>query len=267
MNSFIPNYIFQTWKTKDADSKRTKYINTIKLFNPNSEYFLYDDYDCDKFVRDKFPQYYPFYKQLKLPVQKADLWRYLIIYYYGGYYLDIDCKAVRSFNNVYIPNKYRKNKNLLIVETENPAPLKPLDGYPRNPQYAQYWFGATPSHPAIMKVIQRVIHNIKVNKNSRRVSDGATLYLTGPVPWTDGINDYQHSNHSNEVYMIRRNLADVCSVGIDTQLLHKYKNTPIIHQAAGSWRDKTKDNDSVIVLAVTILTLVLIYLVIRIYKG
>ena len=155
---------------------------------------------------------------------------------------------------------------MLIVEVENPAPLKPLDGYPRNPQYAQYWVGATPRHPAILKVIQRVIHNIKVNKN-RRVNDDVTLYLTGPVPWTDGINDHQHSNHSNEVYMIRRNLADVCSVGIDTQLLHKYKNTPIIHQAAGSWRyNKTKDN-SVIALITIILALVLIYLMIRIYKG
>lgn len=272
----IPNYIFQTWKTKkNIDSKRKRYIKTVKLYNPDMEYFLYDDEDCSQFVQDKFPQYYTLYTQLKIPVQKADLWRYLVIYYYGGYYLDIDCKSVRGFSNIKIPPDNKKD--LLITEIENPVPLKPIDGFPRNPQYAQYWFGATPRHPAIKKVIERVIKNIQSRnakskntqlKNAKSKNygkgDEETLYLTGPVPWTDGIKNHM-KHHTKDIYCIQPNYADVCAVKIDTQLIHNYKNTPVIHCADGSWR--TEDNSNYLtVVMVIIVILIFVYLLVRFWK-
>ena len=258
----IPKYIFQTWKTKvNIDNKRSKYIKTIKLFNPNAEHFIYDDDDCDQFVKSKFYQYYKYYLQLKTPVQKADLWRYLIIYYYGGYYLDIDCKVVTGLDFT-----TDSKKDLLIVEVENPAPFKPITGFPRCPQYAQYWFGATPRHPAILNVITKVIQNIKTNKKYK--GDNQTLYLTGPVPWTDGISECSECSENkgtkhNGVIFLKPNQADVVSVGIDTQLVHKYKNVPVIHQAAGSWRDKNSSDDNSYFILIIFIVLIGYYLCIN----
>ena len=263
MSQQIPNYIFQTWKTKtNVDSKRSKYINSIKIHNSNMEHFLYDDSDCDIFVRDKFPRYYKLYNELELPVQKADLWRYLVIYYYGGYYLDIDCKSVKSFRNISNSNK----ENLLIVEQENPCPFKPLNGFPRNPQYAQYWFGATPRHPAIKNVINRVIKNInnKIDndKGDKNINDkninNKTLFLTGPGPWTDGIVDHIKQSGKKDVYIIKPNRFDILSIGIDTDLIHKYKNTPVIHQAAGSWRVKDDNDDNYYYIIFIILVIIML---------
>lgn len=215
--------VFQTYKTKILNSRLSKYTKTITDYNPGIKYHLYDDNDCDMFIRDYYPKIYKYYIRLKKPVEKADLWRYLIIYHYGGHYLDIDCRVTTRFKR--LPT----NKDLLVVELENPCPLKPIDGFPRCPQYAQYWFAATPKHPAIWEVIKRVIKNIKYHPNKK------TLYLTGPVPWTDGIKKYYKTN-KNQIKIIKPNYFDVISKAIDTQLIHNHKNIPIIHQGMGTWK-------------------------------
>jgi len=266
----IPNYIFQTWKVKtNLDPVRFKYVETVKKYNKNMKHYLYDDQDCDNFVKNKFPEYYYFYQQLQLPVQKADLWRYLIIYYYGGYYLDIDCVCVKSFSSVVpsVSKNKNKKKNLLIIEIENPVPFKPITGFPRNPQYAQYWFGATPRHPVILDVIEQVIKNISNNskrsKSKNFSNDNVTLFLTGPVPWTDAIQKTIKSK-SDTIYKIQPNRYDIISVGIDTQLIHQYKNTPVIHKAAGSWRSSCESNNNFIIkLFLVLLVITLIVFLIK----
>jgi len=266
----IPNYIFQTWKTKtNIDPIRSKYVKSIKQYNPSMKYYLYDDQDCDTFVKDKFPKYYPYYQKLELPVQKADLWRYLVIYYYGGYYLDIDCISVKSFSKLI--KKYNKDKDyddcndLLIIEVENPAPLKFINGFPRNPQYAQYWFGATPRHPAILEVIKLVIRNIRNIKDHdhdhNNISDEETLFLTGPVPWTDGITKYEKNKKDSSIYKIKQNIYDTIAVPFNTQLIYKHKNTPVIHKCAGSWRLPSSNRKFFIIFFVIIIILLLLLIV------
>lgn len=234
----IPKSIYQTWKTKhNIDSKISEYIDNTKRMNPDMKYHLYDDQDCEDFIKKEFPYYYHIYQSLEIPVQKADLWRYLIIYKYGGYYLDIDCYTTHSLLDIKIPQRYNDNKHLLIVDIEFPRPLCYF-GMPRNPQYGQYWFAATPRHPAIRKVIHKIIANIK-NKElllEDKNTIDKTLYLTGPVPWTDEIESSDDAN----IYKIKFNLADSLSTmgPFMCKRMKNYKNGPVTHFCQGSWKDQ-----------------------------
>jgi mannosyltransferase OCH1-like enzyme len=183
---------------------------------------------------------------LELPVQKADLWRYLIIYHYGGWYCDMDIYSYRSFSSIKIPPKY---KNVLVVEMESPAPFKPNTS-PRCPQYAQYWFGATPRHPVLFEIIKKVINNIQSGK--RKTGDNETLYLTGPVPFTDMIEKYKRQ----DVYVIKPNTFDTLSQPLYwvSNYFSEYKNIPVVHRCDGSWREKS----STYVTAVVILIILLV---------
>jgi hypothetical protein len=71
------------------------YANSWMDLNPEYTYRLFDDNDITQFLKSDFPEYFKGYEKLKYGASKADLWRYLIIYKYGGVYADMDCKCIR----------------------------------------------------------------------------------------------------------------------------------------------------------------------------
>ena len=47
----IPQIIFSTWKSKTDLGNFTEYVKSMKKENPDFEYIIYDDADCDLFVK------------------------------------------------------------------------------------------------------------------------------------------------------------------------------------------------------------------------
>ena len=87
----IPRNIFQTWSTKKISDNFNVLCQTWREKNPNYAYFLYDDDDCEKFIKKYFDEkVYNTYLRIISGAFKADLWRYCILYIYGGIYVDID---------------------------------------------------------------------------------------------------------------------------------------------------------------------------------
>lgn len=62
----------------------------LKTYNTEYEYTLLTDEGCESFLREFFPEYYGLYRNIQKPQHKSDLVRYLYLYKYGGYYIDID---------------------------------------------------------------------------------------------------------------------------------------------------------------------------------
>ena len=90
----IPKIIWQTMKTSRIPVIMSDNANTWIGKNPEYEYRLFDDTDILNFIQKEFPAYLKAYKKIKYGASKADLWRYLIIYKYGGVYADIDCRCI-----------------------------------------------------------------------------------------------------------------------------------------------------------------------------
>lgn len=247
----IPKIIFSTWKSKTDLGNFTECVNSVKNKNKDFNYIIYDDNDCDLFVRQYYPQYYKYYIKLELPVQKADLWRYLIIYHYGGWYCDMDIYSYLSFNSIKILNY---ETDLMIIEQEFPAPLKPAF----NTQYAQYWFASTPKHPVLFDIIEQVIYNIKNEKYNKNMGDEYTLHLTGPIPFTEIIL----KNKKDNVYIIKPNISDTLCQPLYTisSFLGKYKNTPVVHRCEGSWRISNNNHIFIIIFTVIFFVILIIFL-------
>src|SRR4029079_3282536 len=90
----IPKIIWQTMKTSRIPVIMSNNANTWIGKNPEYEYRLFDDTDIFNFIQKEFPAYLKAYKKIKYGASKADLWRYLVIYKYGGVYADIDCRCI-----------------------------------------------------------------------------------------------------------------------------------------------------------------------------
>ena len=84
----IPLIIHQTWKTAIMDSHVPihvqRSVNSWKTMNQNAVYLLWDDENMDLMVKEMHPDWYYLYSQLRQPVMKADLFRYLVLLSFGG---------------------------------------------------------------------------------------------------------------------------------------------------------------------------------------
>ena len=75
-----------------------KSVLKIKQLNPRFNYHLFDDKDCENFIKTHFkPDVLNAFKKLIPGAYKADLWRYCILYIKGGIYLDIKYKPHNKF--------------------------------------------------------------------------------------------------------------------------------------------------------------------------
>jgi mannosyltransferase OCH1-like enzyme len=83
----IPLNIFQFYKNEN--DKINGYI--LKEYNKEFNYFLFNEIECEKFIYNFFSlEIYNTYISL-IPLEyKIDLWKYCILYKYGGIFIDND---------------------------------------------------------------------------------------------------------------------------------------------------------------------------------
>lgn len=58
-------------------------------FKNNYDYILWDKNKCENLI-DKYPEYKAFYQNVKYKIMQVDIIRFLILFEYGGVYLDLD---------------------------------------------------------------------------------------------------------------------------------------------------------------------------------
>ena len=98
----IPKYIFQTMETSliTDDIYKNGPLRWMYI-HPSYTYFFFDSLDRRNFIRDNFPSYvFKMYNKLIPGAFKADLWRYCVLYKYGGCYIDIMLYPKKSLDTV-----------------------------------------------------------------------------------------------------------------------------------------------------------------------
>jgi mannosyltransferase OCH1-like enzyme len=87
----IPKTIWQTITRNVVPSRIRDWADTWIKLNPEYDYNLVDDDGMRGFIRSSFPEYLQAFNKTVHGASKADLWRYLVMFKYGGVYADIDC--------------------------------------------------------------------------------------------------------------------------------------------------------------------------------
>jgi len=201
-NIGIPKRIFQTHKSIQYIQSKPKLqlaLSSWRRFVPEFGYHFYTNEMCDEFIRTEMVEefgdiIYEVYNRLPLAVMKADLWRYCVIYKYGGIYADADsiCKCD--------PNIFTTRDTMIVCAPENSSHL------------CQWTFAAPANSPILKSIIElsiKRIENIPVIKGEHVIH-----FLTGPGVFTDGIEKYFNENDAH-VYS-------------DKKLYYRYKNSTMI---------------------------------------
>lgn len=162
--SIIPLKLFQYWHTKQLPPKMNENIIRIKKQNPEFEYYLYDDNDCRIFIKDHFPNnVLVAYDSLIPYAYKADLWRYCVLYVYGGIYLDIKYQCMNDFKLINLTYK----EHFVL---ERPS-------FWDDDSYGIYnaLICCKPGNTLLIDTIHSIVDNVKNNYYGKN-----SLYPTGP---------------------------------------------------------------------------------------
>eukprot|EP00435_Cladocopium_sp_Y103_P058787 s255_g20.t1 len=102
----IPCIIHQTAKTHTLKAKESAWAQTWKDMNPKCQYKLWNDTEIEALAQKASPKIiWPIWEGLQ-PVQRADVFRYLVLWYEGGYYADVDVSCKKPIDEYKLPEGY-----------------------------------------------------------------------------------------------------------------------------------------------------------------
>ncbi len=140
------------------------------------DYLYYTDAGCEEWVRARCtPAEISAYFTLTVPVERADLFRYLKGYYDGGIYGDIDTLCVRPPQDW--PG-WGKSEAIVGVEYRSLAENDVR-------QVCQWTFATTPRSAFMRRVVDQVVDNVAHPERFEGMAPmAATLARTGPWAFT-----------------------------------------------------------------------------------
>lgn len=166
----IPKIIWQTYKDQfdQLQPYMVDAINTWRNLNPDFEYRYMDDTQAAEFVLNEYGQeWHDIFVNLPVGVMRGDLWRYMIIYKYGGVYADLDTECINPISN-WLNEEYE-----MIVCPETDI------------HFCQWTFAASAGHPILKSVLDTIKERLL---NPLYGSPHFVHTHTGPAIWTEGIN-------------------------------------------------------------------------------
>jgi mannosyltransferase OCH1-like enzyme len=216
-HKIIPLNIFQTWFTLNLSQGMKECVDSIKHLNPEFNYYLYDDAMCRQFIKDNFyKDVLNSYDSLIPGAYKADLWRYCILYTYGGIYLDIKFKPVNGFKFINLIDKEHFTMDVISHNiTKNSWGL-----------YNAFII-TKKNNPILLKCIETIVNNVK----NKYYGDNY-LHPTGPALL-------------GEIYfnsIDKKNLATMTQVSNQNKIHSIYPNSQLLDNPAHIHEDNDLNN-------------------------
>jgi mannosyltransferase OCH1-like enzyme len=200
----IPKVIHQIYFSPNQKLPPVLRENILRIMalNQGWGHKLYDDLDMAEAIGSIYgPRVLDYYGRIneKYGASRADFFRYLLMYRYGGVYLDIKASLRRPLaevlhaDDVYVLSRWRNKRGEEFERWGRHGRLRSIGG----DEFQQWHIIAAPGHPFLRAVIERVLHNIdKYNPVQHQTGRAGVLWLTGPIAYTLAITPLmQHHRH------------------------------------------------------------------------
>jgi inositol phosphorylceramide mannosyltransferase catalytic subunit len=226
----IEKNIFQTWYTTDLHPEIKKKINYIRNLNPEYSHYLFSDNDIDMFVNENYKgEIADAYNKLNIIVAKVDFWRYLVLYKYGGIYLDMDSSIEKPLNTL-----ISDSDEAIITAEGNPN------------LYVQWALIFSKEHPILKKTIELVVDNINNNKYPNNI-----LQMTGPHVYSRAIyevykgiiNHYVITKETDITFKTNNVSCRLFGVDYNDYFCFKYNEAYYLYFNKKHWRDDEKEKN------------------------
>jgi alpha 1,6-mannosyltransferase len=192
----IPEKIWYKLGPKGLSKDAKQWIDSCLTKNPTFRHEFLTDSSGDYYVQEYFSyrrDIVDTYLSLSVPILKADMLRYLILFAEGGMWsdLDVSCEDTKSIRE-WVPDQYKEDTNLVVGlefdwAWENDNFL--------HSQFASWTILARPGSPHMLQTIDDIISGVKQKADEHHVEIkdltyemvGEVVDMTGPKRMTRSI--------------------------------------------------------------------------------
>lgn len=170
--------IHQSWKTDQIPIQFETWQATWTEKHPDWDYHFWTDGDNLELVKSKFSWFLSTYQSLRNNVMRADSARYMYMYEYGGFYVDLDGECLESHHPLSLCG----------------GVLLPLlsDEYNLLENIPNAWLASIPKHPFWIHMLNRIME-----KNGGLNED--VVGITGPIALYHAVGEF-YAKHLSELH-------------------------------------------------------------------
>jgi len=190
----IPSVVFQTWKSRtDLPSNYKAWRSSFQRINPQFLFPLWDDSDNRNFIERNFPWFLSFYDSYPQEIYRADAVRPFFLYYYGGFYADMDTECLRPLDDLRARSDVLLGRMGFDADFEHSIPNAIMASRPRQ----LFWL-------LVIKMMMDEFKNISAPSDFLRLGPE---FFTGPILLKRAVERYTRA--SSETWLEVKPVVDL----------------------------------------------------------
>jgi hypothetical protein len=189
----IPKIIHQTWSDNLLPPIiRSIYDENVKFLKARGyEIRLWTDSDIVALIKENYPDFYNIYGSAKTGVQRGDISRIIIIYHFGGIYIDLDVLVLRDFAEL-----LDMTSNKFYVTFEPSGQTMAL--YDSDRYICNAFFAANKNN----RFVNKLLRNIPNYLNQHGLNVFNKFDVFGGSYFLSNITKYQKNGYEDDMFII-----------------------------------------------------------------
>jgi len=203
-----------------------------KREHPTWEYYLWEHKKIQNFLSNNFSQFIPIYNSFHYNKQRWELLRYLILYHFGGLYVDMDYECLQPIDSLL-------ENHLCCLGLE---PAEHADRFGKQDLIGNAMLATVPHYPFFKQIIEKISLTVD---NRQRVGTWLISQTTG-IEMLNKV--YEEYESKKDITLLLTDLIAPLSakeislflMGRETaDMENKVENAFAIHYFLGQWRLKS----------------------------
>lgn len=217
----IPKKIHFIYKDHDIPEEYREYFGKNLALHEGWDVSIYNDAEARALLVSHMPEILALYDGYSLDVQRTDLFRIVVVYLFGGFYLDLDMLCLKSIDPLCEYSLVLgEEKTLSDEQCKELGIVHPL-------RIANYMFGSIAGHGFWLEVIKGFFKYA----DTKIVTENDVLNSTGPGLVTD---IYHHNKNAFDDLMLIKNNGLNCLKACGSNSCHF--GDYAVHYHLGMWR-------------------------------
>lgn len=196
------------------------------LLEENYEFMIWNDADIDKFLQEHYPFILPAFRSVRNHGEAADIARYIMVYHFGGHYVDWDIHLINPYEFLNLCE--RNPKGYLLCDFNDRQSI------------ASECFAAQKNEPYLMALIKEIV-TVHDDKSFHSLH---TLWYTGPFRMRDAL---ENTPSSQSILKVKD--VFVYDYNEIREMPERDMVQPMIHYWMHSWvprKDKKANSEEVV---------------------
>lgn len=242
----IPRIIHQIWIQgfDKAPVKLQTYSQECQRVNSDFQYIFWDEKSITKLLESFSKKFLDLYNNYHIFAQKADLARYVILYIYGGIYLDMDMVCRRNLE------PFLKHKFFCTTDSF----------YYLSKRYLNGVIGCVPEHSVFRYIFDNILKRVHNSDN--------VTWSTGTGLLFDSVKEYLATEGHNDIDIVPSKYLHPCQTYDNELCPYTCTDCYVAHLNTGSWNSGIvnillKNIKNIVYLAVILLLLLFGWFIFR----